>query len=150
MDTFTRLWNSHPKLTGDHPPCTDDEDKPYFDNQCAISLGVALEKAGINLDEYSGVKCWQHRTHVLRAEELASWLKTQTSLVGAWVEYTPGRDALSEIEGKRGIVLFRNFWGAGNQGDHIDLWNGNTLANGANDYFERSEDVIFWHTGTIA
>ncbi|HVK54554.1 MAG TPA: T6SS effector amidase Tae4 family protein [Burkholderiales bacterium] len=26
-----------------------------------------------------------------------------------------------------GIIFFQNYWGPGNQGDHIDLWNGARL-----------------------
>lgn len=41
--------------------------------------------------------------------------------------YFPSKEAFDKIEGKRGIVFFQNYWGPGNQGDHIDLWNGSRL-----------------------
>ena len=45
-----------------------------------------------------------------------------------------------------GIVFFKNFHGTGNQGDHIDLWNGNRMPSNLNhDYFKRSEEVWFWN-----
>ena len=46
--------------------------------------------------------------------------------------------------GRQGIVCFRNFWGSGNNGDHIDLWNGSEVAHGGRDYFERSQEIWFW------
>jgi len=56
-----------------------------------------------------------------------------------------GRQNSSQsYSGLRGIVVFRNFWGTGNQGDHIDLWDGGSMTHGANDYFERSEEIWFW------
>ena len=45
---------------------------------------------------------------------------------------------------KTGIVFFRNSWGRGNQGDHIDLWDGSRVRKGGLDYFERSQEVWFW------
>lgn len=50
----------------------------------------------------------------------------------------------SAYKGKRGIVVCRNFWGSGNQGDHIDLWDGMTMAHGAEDYFSKSQEIWFW------
>lgn len=50
----------------------------------------------------------------------------------------------ADYMGRTGLVFFRNFWGEGNQGDHIDLWDGDELRAGAPDYFERSEQVWFW------
>jgi hypothetical protein len=49
-----------------------------------------------------------------------------------------------EYLGRSGIVAFINFWGPGNQGDHIDLWNGQKLAWGSDGYFELSEEIWFW------
>ena len=37
-----------------------------------------------------------------------------------------------------------NFWGPGNQGDHIDLWNGSSQAYGTDEYFYRAQEVWFW------
>ena len=43
-----------------------------------------------------------------------------------------------------GIVACRNFWGQGNQGDHIDVWDGAQMAHGDPSYMDRSEEVVFW------
>ncbi len=45
---------------------------------------------------------------------------------------------------RTGIVVFRNFWGRTNTGDHIDLWDGSAVAKGNRDYFERSQEIWFW------
>ncbi len=150
MDMFQTLWQNHPvNKSGDSHPCKDQNGNFCFANQCAICMGIALEDSGISLSSYTGTKCWQHSKHTLRAEELGEWLKTQSDKVGKFQSFKPGKKAESFIQGKRGIVLFRNFWGSNNQGDHIDLWNGSELANGSTEYFARSQEVIFWHTGTI-
>ena len=31
------------------------------------------------------------------------------------------------INGRTGIVFFQNYWGTGQQGDHIDMWNGTRM-----------------------
>ncbi|ATG96104.1 type VI secretion system (T6SS) effector Tae4 (amidase) [Paracidovorax citrulli] len=38
-------------------------------------------------------------------------------------QYT-GADGMKRIESRKGIVFFKDFYGPGMQGDHIDLWNG--------------------------
>jgi hypothetical protein len=50
----------------------------------------------------------------------------------------------ADYTGRSGIVFFQDFWGTGNQGDHIDLWDGTTVRTGARDYFSRSREVWFW------
>lgn len=46
--------------------------------------------------------------------------------------------------GRHGLMFCRNFWGPGNQGDHIDLWNRDHLKSGDSSYIIRSEEVWFW------
>ncbi len=38
----------------------------------------------------------------------------------------------------------QEFLGRGNNGDHIDLWDGDNVAHGDRDYFQRSEEIWFW------
>jgi hypothetical protein len=45
---------------------------------------------------------------------------------------------------RQGLVLFRHFWGAGNLGNHIDLWDGEGMTHGDASYFDRSREVWFW------
>jgi len=52
-----------------------------------------------------------------------------------------------------GIVFFKDFWGRGNQGDHIDVWDGEKMPkdSGANSYFSHAKmygfgDFNAWST----
>lgn len=121
MSIFRKLWQSFP--SGEFPCSTDG--KPNFENQCAIRLGTCFEKAGVSTKGWPVRRCWQHKEtggHILAAEELASAL-TRVIVPGMGkVEKYSGEEGFSKIKGRTGIVFFRNFYAAGMQGDHIDLW----------------------------
>jgi hypothetical protein len=143
--TFAELWATHPANGGLEAPCADDAGEPHFENQCAIKMGLALQHAGVDLSAYPKTKCcwFDHKEkHVLRAEELAAWLKNRPALFGP-VERLK-HTSVAAFRGRQGIVMCRNFWGKGMQGDHLDLWNGTGFADGEPDYFERSQEVWFW------
>jgi hypothetical protein len=141
---FSNLWVNHPAIKGEISPCTTNG-VTNFSNQCAIRMGVCFENAGISLATFNGAKCYpghgHDQAHILRAEELASWIESQKILFGA---PTKNKNVKSSDFKKKGIVLFKNFWGAGNQGDHIDLWNGAVMTRGAPSYFYSSQEVWFW------
>jgi Type VI secretion system (T6SS), amidase effector protein 4 len=146
MITFDVLWDNHPWLRdGIERPCSGG-----FDNQCAIRLGVTLTRAGVSLASYRGASCWfgHGRQHPLRAEELKLWLNGPGADFAGTAKIarrsTRGPVAHHSYLGRTGIMLWRNFWGRGNQGDHIDLWNGEQIAHGTLDFFTRSEEVWFW------
>lgn len=164
--TFASLWSNHPAVLGDESPCREADGQPSFPNQCAIRMGLALERAGVSLASFRGARCWQRHAppqrHVLRAQELADWLRAQRRTFGA-VEIrdhrqeapppvSPTPQAPEEApdptplvyRGRSGVVFLRDFWGAGNQGDHIDLWDGERMAHGDPGYFLRAEQVWFW------
>jgi len=141
---FGTLWANHPTNQGDLFPCSNGG-ASNFDNQCAIRLGIALEKSGVSLKSFRGERCWFGHGHVLRAQELADWLRHGTVAVG--VPEIARNTTYASYSTRAGIVFFRNFWGSGNQGDHIDLWNGSSMP-GPGDhhsYFKRSEEVWFWN-----
>jgi hypothetical protein len=140
---FDDLWAAHPALSGDLNPCSTDE-VPNFENQCAIRMGECLRGAGVSLGSFRGAKCWFQHTprHILRAEELASWMAASVPVFGRVRKKK--HVTVAEYEGRTGIVLCRNFWGTGMQGDHVDVWNGEAFAGGKPDYFERSQEVWFW------
>jgi hypothetical protein len=149
---FDQFWANHPALQTPPviQPCTTNG-TPNFDNQCAIRLGVTLATSGISLVTYHGAFCWygHPRTHTLRVEELKLWLNSADASFIPYAEISrrdkAGHQKTSHAyKGRRGIVVCRNFWGTNNQGDHVDLWDGNALAHGALDYFERSEEIWFW------
>lgn len=137
---FDALWRAYPPESA---PCQSNGD-PNFENQCAIRLGVALQDAGFSLAAFRGARCWHGHgaRHTLRAEELAGWLKSKPD------DYGPAAihrnvDAHSFL-GRRGIIFCRNFWGPGNQGDHIDLWKLSIMRTGDSSYISRSQEVWFW------
>lgn len=144
MLLFKTLWANHPSIQGENSPCKDKEGNSAFENQCAIRLGMALKDSGMNLSSFTGVRCWFGHKHILRVEQLVTWLKGRTTDVGTSTRFKPGSDARAAVAGKTGIVACINFYGAGNQGDHIDLWDGTSMAHGNPDYMDRSEEVVFW------
>jgi len=152
MVDFASLWVNHP-ANADPPllePCVDAHGKAVFENQCSIRMSVCLARSGVSLASFRGQFCWFHhgKEHILRAEEQAHWLNTPAA------DFVPSAEIRKRSEvgaihsgeyfGRSGIVLFRNFWGAHNQGDHIDLWNGSEMTHGSPGYFDRSEEIWFW------
>jgi hypothetical protein len=146
MLRFNTLWMKHPnnQYPEENFPCCNSSGVRNFENQCAIRMGIALQRAGVSMSAYSGKFCnrGHGRTHTLRVTELAKWLKTQSKFIGKHERRT--NVTYEDYIGKSGIVVFWNFWGRYNQGDHIDLWTGYKMAHGDNDYFERSQAVWFW------
>ena len=143
--SFKSLWTWHPANLGVINPCTTDG-SINFENQCAIRMGVCLSKAGVPLSSFSGAKCYpghkHNQSHILRAEELASWMKKNPGFFGS-AEIKRNVKS-TDYAGKKGIIFLMNFWGAGNQGDHIDLWNGSKMTRGAPEYFSGAQEVWFW------
>ncbi|MCK7614837.1 type VI secretion system amidase effector protein Tae4 [Roseibium sediminicola] len=140
---FETLWANHPTTRGNNDPCQTGG-KSNYDNQCAIRMGLTLERSSVSLSGFNGAHCWHGhgREHVLRVEELIAWLQSQTTRLGTPVTHTSVTSA--DFANKLGIAAFINFWGTGNQGDHIDLWNGKIVRKGDPNYFQRSERVVFW------
>lgn len=91
-------------------------------------MGEVLAKSGVDLKSFKGAKCWHgHKpSHILRAEELGNWLKSSFSPFKQVLEFQ-GVNGFSQIQGKKGIIFFKDYYGVNNQGDHIDLWNGGRL-----------------------
>lgn len=141
MIKFKALWESHPTINGDKNPCSTNG-KKNFDDQCAIRVGVALSKCGIDTSTLPGaVHCWHDHPkslgHVIRAEELAVGL-SKRSIAGLEKMVKVKPSEFSEVlEGKTGIIFFKDYWQRtingvtesfrNRSGDHIDLWNGSRL-----------------------
>ncbi len=155
---FRRLWQNHPTASeGETFPCRSHDGLPHFENQCAILMGTCLLRSDL-LHGYDRATCWYrgHKGHTLRARELSEWMRSHPERFGR-VEIR-SNVSWGAFKGRTGFVCFHNFWGAGNQGDHIDLWDGTGiirreldpllegpgLADGSLDYFERAEEVWFW------
>lgn len=133
MVTFNKLWTNHPGRSS--RPCN-------FENQCAIRMGVALQKSNVNLNTFSGAKCWHGHTpkHILRAQELANWMDKNTAFFGIKKVYKGVTSA--DFKGKKGIVFIKDGWGAT---DHIDVWDGSIMKGGSSDYFSKGKEVWFWN-----
>lgn len=128
--TFKDLWKNYPS----DPPCN----KEKFKNQCAIKVGHALAKCGVDTTKLvkKGRHCWFHdkkHGHVLAAEELANALN-KSKILGIKPSINiPSECYKSMITGKKGIIFFKDYWLRNSDspesptGDHIDLWNGSRL-----------------------
>ncbi len=157
MIHFKQLWKNHPTITDDDKPCSTNG-KPNFVNQCAIRMGVCLERSGVQTKHWPVRRCWFHKNgngdggHILAAEELAKSLEMVPFSGLFTIEKFSGKKAFENLSGKSGIVFFRNYYGPGSQGDHIDLWDGFRLTDWRTVFtihvygekYSNSEDVWFW------
>lgn len=136
MLTFNTLWKNHPEIFSDAAPCRTNGAKNFSD-QCAINLGVALRRSGVDLSRLSSVRyCWQHpksEGHILAAEEMANALSRIITPGLRSMKKIKPENFEDELTGQQGIIFFKDFWRRGNEsfgnrsGDHIDLWNGRRL-----------------------
>lgn len=152
---FSRLWINHPGLGDAARPETYPCDKTRFENQCAVRMGVALEKSGIDTTTFQVRRCAKvfpalrgHAPgHILAAQELADALDPYSPYLGREVRVVKrkgGIDRNSELfDGAKGIVFIQNGWGAV---DHIDLWDGTnrTLRGAYASYVAFGQSVWFW------
>jgi hypothetical protein len=94
----------------------------------------------------------------IRAQELANWFASPHSHLPFKVQKFGGKEVFDAIKAKTGIIFFQNYWGTGNQGDHIDLWNGSRLTHwiswlqvharigsvGINSDLRKAESIWYW------
>lgn len=179
MITFQNLWDNHPTNTEEENPCMTNG-KKNFPNQCAIRVGVALTKCGVKTTSIPGVvHCWQHdksEGHAIRAEELANGLsKIHLPGLKPVIKVTPSEFS-SALNGKKGIIFFKDYWRRtisgkkeslrNRSGDHIDIWNGSRITDLSSwarihlrigslgihsitdrfSDFEDSKEIWFWET----
>lgn len=138
--SFQKLWDNHPYPDS---PC----DTSTFPNQCAIRMGVALERSNVDTSSFDVMypkrRCYPSFNHtprhILAAQELANWLTTLTDIVGI-PEKRKGVTS-GDYGGKKGIVFIKNGWGPT---DHIDVWNGIEMKGGDSLYFSLGQEVWFW------
>ena len=132
MISFSNLWSNHPTVASifDDAPCKTNGSK-NFPNQCAIRMSVAFDKSGIDTALFDKMfpnrRCWFNhgKGHILAAEEMAAWV--EASGMFGHGDVFDGDKGFDRIDGKTGIIFFKDYYGTGNQGDHIDLWNGSRL-----------------------
>jgi hypothetical protein len=153
MGTFANLWAKHPSLQAEPVinPCSNARGSPHYANQCVIRLGVAMTGAGIDFSSFTGAYCYygHGRRHPLRVEEFKLWINSDKATFAPYYAEVSKRDSRGRQRsyhsylGRQGIVAFLDFWGGGT-GDHIDLWNGERIAQGENYYFTDSRELWFW------
>lgn len=124
---FQALWANYPS----QDPCVNPVTrKKAYDDQCAIRLGMALQKSGVSFARFPGPRCEfgpKGNGMVLRAEELATWLQSRPFLGCPAAQVLPGKGFQKFLAGRTGIAFFEDYWfRAENKkyptGDHIDLW----------------------------
>ncbi|MFC4258560.1 type VI secretion system amidase effector protein Tae4 [Marinobacter lacisalsi] len=137
MLEFSKLWSDFPEKSVIKAKCQNQQassSRP-FGNYCAILLSEALIRSGLSTNNIPGNKCWSHdgMEHVLLAEDLAQWLsKASIKGLGQKEQIDPATFQ-DDLEGRTGIVFFKDYWQRGNEtdvnrsGDHIDLWNNNEI-----------------------
>lgn len=134
--SFAELWAAYPGGTPYVDPKTGDA-PPAFKNQCAIRMSVTLHRVGIEMKSFRGkgqIRLDGKRTAVL-ASEMAEWLRLKPLAGIGAPENITGADWQKKINGRTGIVAFKNYWTrdgeSGQSGGHIDLWNGSRMTSGS-------------------
>jgi hypothetical protein len=130
--TFAELWSAYPNETA---LCKDPATgNAAFSDECAIRMGTCLANVGITNTSFKGARCWfkgHPRAHMLRAEEVAKWLKLQPFAGCPKPSDITGTEWRARAKSKRGIIFFKDYWQRDGEksptGDHIDLWNGESL-----------------------
>ena len=148
MLEFKDLWRGHPINESVQTPCIAPQDLtnlegsqvrkgfPVFNNQCAIRMGTALRRAGVQPSQLGGLAtCAVHPKeymHIINASALAHALsRAKIDGLGPLEKFT-GPDAAGyyhKIFGRTGIIFIQDYWkrstdGDRPTGDHIDVWNG--------------------------
>jgi hypothetical protein len=153
---FADLWKNHPSNGPERLPlvpsynrdcpCAESNGNCTYANECAVRLSAALQKSGIDMSSYRGVKCGSSG-YAVRGHELALWMSGAGRL-GKPQVFKDGNEALKQLGGVTGIVYIRQFKGVDQPNirwDHIDVWNGRNFAHGATQYFSGSPSYVwFW------
>lgn len=157
MITFQTLWSNHPGSGS--KPCDE-----YFENQCAIRMSISLQDSGVSLRTFKGTSCWfkndkKHPKdtkikHVLRARELADWLKSKNTF-GTYTKYNRSKYELKHgkpldstaFQEFKGILFINDGWTGGV--DHIDLWNGTEMKAGDTHWLTLGDEIWFWEMERI-
>ncbi len=133
--TFQELWSAYPDKEDPFIDLKTGEVPEYADNQCAIRLSITLHNVGIEMKSFRGegqIRIDGKRT-ALRAREMADWIKLRPFAGLRSPEDVTGSDWQTKVKGRTGIVYFSGYWARDTDshgqtsGDHIDLWNKDTL-----------------------
>lgn len=165
MVSFSQLWANHPTNSGEQYPCRT-LGIANFSNQCAIRMGVCLQRSGVTRNLLPGAITCNRASltghsaddmHFLRAHELANAIRrARIPGVGPARTLAQPQDFANELNGRKGIIFFNGYWWRMTDttrptGDHIDLWNGwRTSAKMLFPWFgwlagySKSSEIWFW------
>lgn len=182
MIQFVELWRAHPLNRGETCACCAPSDttnalgqfvrkgEAMYANQAAIRLGIALNRAGVNLADFGRLQtCGVHAAkdmHILNPIELANALD-RAGLPGIGRHETiSGADVQKfypKLFGRTGIIYIQDYWMRETDpdgrptGDHIDLWNGyRSSAKWLMEWFswagyyseyKNAREIWFWEVG---
>jgi Type VI secretion system (T6SS), amidase effector protein 4 len=140
---FAELWPAYPEGHPseeryqedvlDHGVVIARKGELKYPDQCAIKVSVALHRAGVDMADYRGASTLiDGKRAALRAAELAAWLdRQQFGGAAASSVHAAGAGWQARMAGRTGIIYFANYWRRAGEsaptGDHIDLWNRDTL-----------------------
>jgi hypothetical protein len=146
---WSKLYQYLDKQEKENPyPC----DKKVYENQCAVRMGRALAANDIYMVPFKGARCGlpNHEPtgddpagHILRARELANYLRSQTGKLGNVKIYKKATP--KDFEDKRGIMFIQKPTEARGL-DHIDLWDGRGLKQKTANisWISACDQVWFW------
>lgn len=109
-------------------------------------MGYAMKKSGISFASFPMArKCWAHKgeDHILAAKELADWIdRGAVPQIKKSIDVT-GATWRERVLGKKGVICFEDYYAAsgGSGGDHIDLWDGNSLT-GLGSWFRTRFNIV--------
>ncbi len=129
MIEFSDLWRGHPINESVSTPCIAPHDLtnmegefipasfPVFHNQCAIRMGVALRRAGVQPSQLSGIShCSVHpreEMHFINANQLANGIARANIPGVAPVLKITGAEAAKyypHLFGRTGIIYVQDYW----------------------------------------
>ena len=151
----------------DHP-C---HESKWLVGQCMVRFCTMLEKSGVSVRGLFGPKCGlpgkEHAFHFINPYDFEKWQGLKQAY--SWeakppfqAEPMPGIAAYYFTRGRRGVILFWNFFPTNKKktdmsGGHIDLWNRDRMGNTFNflnkentdpttslGAFARARKVVFW------
>lgn len=93
---------------------------------------LQYEKSGISFVSFPQKrKCWVHAgaDHILAAKELADWIEKSSHASFLVKEDVTGSNWRGKVSGRTGIIYFEDYYlrSDGSGGNHIDLWDGNSM-----------------------
>lgn len=157
---FDTIWKNHPYADEDHPnhkPCKEGK----FE-QCMVRFSTALKDSNVSFAGARGATCGVqalgHSHHFYNPYQFPQW-QQGAARHHVWeaskplqAEPMPGLAAFFFMVGRKGVVLFSNYYKADMYGGHIDFWNQDRMGNTyhkaqpseGHSSFLRARKIEFW------